>query len=577
MRSSRTLVLIGNLVVGAVHGIERVATQVAPVAVVAAAVATLPACGPDESQPEYWIKKLDQPAARAPAAKRLGDFYKDAMSRSKENRDDPKVKEILGKIVGPLTKTYVTADLDEKTRIGVLDVLADTRDPGAKDAIIKAIKDFAGGKATADEMKKAALYVKQLKVKEAAPVLIDAFLATKINAEKTGKAYVETQDAMIAIADPSWKPKLIEIISRPLDPKEVDTAKQEVYWQSVSAMVLGELVAVDAFKPLFKILVSPNKSAVAMTAAYAIAKMGKEALPPTIDVLMGKDTELLEFAKKEAGNDPARANWHLNQAASVLQSIGRAEAVAPIIEVLGRKDIADINRVVLAASLANLPAKPESIAAIQKAFETVDAKFTMPNSPDPGRRYIADAASKMIDSSFVPWALGHLDKAKGDENELLRRTLLELVLKVMKKEHIEDVRKRAENKDLADPKIQENFKLTEKLLTECDTKADCYLAKLDDKDTNEAKPFIGVKAAYMVAMNGGNRDELVKRIPKISSAGVKAATMLSLLYLSPGGDPKAVEELQKILDDAVAKKGQVALQENRGLRDVILILKARGS
>ena len=62
------------------------------------------------------MKRLDDPAQRASAIKRLSEFFDDGMSKAKKNREDPAVKALLDTIVEPLTKTYTAGNLDEKTR-----------------------------------------------------------------------------------------------------------------------------------------------------------------------------------------------------------------------------------------------------------------------------------------------------------------------------------------------------------------------------------------------------------------------------------------------------------------------------
>src|SRR5262245_38931239 len=70
----------------------------------------------DENDPATWVKRLDDPAQRATAIKRLGQFYEDAMSNAQKKREDPNVQKVLNTIVEPLTKTYTAGGLDDKTR-----------------------------------------------------------------------------------------------------------------------------------------------------------------------------------------------------------------------------------------------------------------------------------------------------------------------------------------------------------------------------------------------------------------------------------------------------------------------------
>jgi uncharacterized protein (DUF1778 family) len=46
---------------------------------------TVTACA-DENNPKTWVKRLDDPARRAPSIKRLEQFFNDTMSRDSNNR-----------------------------------------------------------------------------------------------------------------------------------------------------------------------------------------------------------------------------------------------------------------------------------------------------------------------------------------------------------------------------------------------------------------------------------------------------------------------------------------------------------
>ena len=77
---------------------------VAGIAGVTAVSSVLIGCE-DESKPEYYIKRLKDPAVRPAAVKRLIQFFEDAMTRADKNRDDPNVKALLDKIVPPLAES----------------------------------------------------------------------------------------------------------------------------------------------------------------------------------------------------------------------------------------------------------------------------------------------------------------------------------------------------------------------------------------------------------------------------------------------------------------------------------------
>ena len=74
------------------------ATIAAPGVLVGSAVV---ACD-DENDPKTWVKRLDDPAQRGKAIKRLTAFYEDGMTKVGNKADDPSIKALLDIEVEPL-------------------------------------------------------------------------------------------------------------------------------------------------------------------------------------------------------------------------------------------------------------------------------------------------------------------------------------------------------------------------------------------------------------------------------------------------------------------------------------------
>src|SRR5579863_1619269 len=116
----------------------------APLAGLALA-STLLACE-DENDPKTWVKRLDDPAQRANAIKRLTQFYEDDMTRASNDASAPEVKDLLAVIVDPLAKQYTGGGLDDKTRVDLMKFLAETHDPRTQPALAKVLSSFEMGK-----------------------------------------------------------------------------------------------------------------------------------------------------------------------------------------------------------------------------------------------------------------------------------------------------------------------------------------------------------------------------------------------------------------------------------------------
>jgi hypothetical protein len=54
------------------------------------------------------------------------DLTEEELSGAEGNRESPRVKALLDRIVGPLTSAYIEDRLDERTRIAVIKFIADS-------------------------------------------------------------------------------------------------------------------------------------------------------------------------------------------------------------------------------------------------------------------------------------------------------------------------------------------------------------------------------------------------------------------------------------------------------------------
>ena len=211
------------------------------------------------------MKRLDDPAQRAGAIKRLTQFFEDDMTKANKNRDDPSVKALLDDIVDPMTKQYVAATLDEKTRKDLMKFLADTRDPRTGPALAKAFNEYEPGK-NEEDVKYAAKAVQGLAeakkltdqtVKDALWNCFDKFQVSKTKMFELVKAL---HDAVVAVADPSYGAKAVGKLNAAVDPKNVDSVRDQLqFWQLTSAQLVGDLKYAPAAKPLVTILLTPTR------------------------------------------------------------------------------------------------------------------------------------------------------------------------------------------------------------------------------------------------------------------------------------------------------------------------------
>ncbi len=549
----------------------------------------------DENQPEYYTKRLDDPALRPQAIKRLVQFFEDAMTRADKNRDDPKVKELLDKIVPPLIKTYMEGNsIDDRTKSEIVKLLADTRDERAKPVWIKALKDYKPNVTEADIRASArAIHETGIKDPEAMDALIDAFMKFEAGSKKGALIYVDLQKALVGISAPSWKSQLLERINRPmekLNPKKdkdkedkIRAYRNEQFWQTTAAKILGNIKATEAIKPLFKTVIDPNKADIAATSILAMVKMGKDSMNTLIDTLLGKDKEIAEFAAKKIKNKKEAAIAPARSAALVIGTIGRKDGVKPLLLALDKVNKNDrITKAIIARELSKCPKTPESLKAFVEVYKNMSPLAVIPPG-HPAVVVLSESLAQFYDPSVIDVLIerGNNFKGETEDRDIIRDSAMTTMIKLMNKSQLDLVERTinewAPKKDQA--KLEKAaFKKAKSVVTACGEKLECYLAKLEEAAVQEKKEqFQGIKAAYMLGILGNDktRMEIVKRFPRIKNAAIKFAAGQALDRLAAKGDKAAADEIGKQLEANLKKGDRNLITGDAPLRQIRYRLLAR--
>ena len=550
----------------------------------------------DDKQPEYYVKRINNPVMRPQSVKRLSQFFEDAMTRAEKDRSNPDVVALLDKIVPPLNKAYLEdAGMDERSKTDIIQLLADTRDIRAKDSWIKAVRDYTPN-VSEQEMKSAAKAIAETKVtdREAMDALIAAFVKFQAGSQKGIPHYKDVNATMIQISSPTWASQLVERLNRPMvmpdrqDPKapeKIATFQNELMWQVTAAEILGNIREVSAIKPLFKTVIDPNKGNVAATAVMALVKIGKASSNALLDALLGNDEELLTYTKEVTKKDKEAQTALTRNAALVIGTIGRSDGIDAMVLAIGKTDKQDTETLaLLAREIAKLPPTPESEKAFGKVFESTPMSTTLPPSGDIAAATLADSFARFYDPAVIEILAKRVDAQKDKEDkDMLRDSVLPTMIKLMRTPDqvklVENfVAKHASGKDEAKPE-KETLEKTKALLTECEEKIECYLNKLSDAKIQEKEmQFSGIKAAYMVAMLGSKdtANEIVKRIPSIKNGAIKFAAGQALEYLCPDGNADVADELGKQIAANLAKGDQNLIAGDAALNQMRYRLMARG-
>lgn len=566
----RTLSLGGLMVPAALLGVSLAATS-------------LTACA-DENDPATWVKRLDDPAQRTPAIKRLGEFYGDALNNApdkKNAKEDPKVKAVLDVVVEPLAKQYLAGNLDEKTRKELIKALGDMADPRASQAFAKALTDYEPGKNDDDVKFSAQATTNMAKAgKLTDQGLIDAlwtcFSKFQISKAKSINLVQDLTNAIIAAKHPSWGPKAVEKVSQPFNPAPDDkfANDQFEFTQGTSIRVIGLLKFAGGVKPLVTALLTPSKASMRNAIRNALLKMPKEAEGALIGALKGTDADTNALYK----NYPNGAG--IVMLSEPLAYLSRPATRDALLETVNATDD-DTIQTIVALNLVHFPKDPNVQKAFLATYNKVDPQTSVQLGGGFGRAVMLSAASHFYDPAMTDFFLKEVAAAKGTSADAVQAAGLLSAIRVMpasKKQDVNDAIEKTLGKGPATEK--DLFKGAAGVLDKCKEDANCYASFLDQPIPSAADGrFAFTKACYMAATYGNDatRGVLVSKIDKVKDPGVRLAMAEAIEFLGPKGDVSAADAFDKIVD-ADAASGNASLKmADDALAKVSLILRSRAT
>ncbi|HTJ80773.1 MAG TPA: hypothetical protein VL400_03590 [Polyangiaceae bacterium] len=565
----------------------------------------------DENDPKTYVADLKDPAKQTVAVKRLIQFYEDAMTKDKKNKEGPNVKPLLAIIVPPMNDACMDANLQPRLRATVVKFLADARDPGGEACFKKTLTEYKPDQ-TEEDVQNVLRAVAAIKQKSLAPEVMKFFSEAKFSKPKIKQLKFDLTNAVRAVVGPAQEDELIKMLDAPIDMKSEENVQDQAFWQTVASLALGDLKSEKAIRPLMKVILSPSKGPVSNTALVALVKIGKSAVKPAEALLKGDDKELVDYAKAEAlkgaDMDPgskdkdgklkkevtdAAEKAYLSSAAQILASLGADSSAGPLLGALDKAD--DQTKVIISLVLSQVPKTNDTLEAYKATFEKSKMNLDVPGVGS-AKELLADGACEFFDASLVPWltkAATDLKPADGAEQadvDSVRSYALLASMKLMKADQIADVEalsniatkgtddKGKEINTTIGKAFEKEWKQSKDLVTNCKDNVDCYFSKLtDDKSQDKDGQFTGIKAAYMIGIYGNDaaRAKLVDAMPKITNGAVQQAALKALQVLAPKGDNAAADKLTEMLDKAEEAKDDKLQQQYGVFTQVAARLRAR--
>jgi hypothetical protein len=551
---------------------------------VSALGASLVACD-DENDPKTWAKRLDDPAQRAPAIKRLANFFDDTMTRANKNKSDERVKALMDVAVEPLTKQYTSATLDEKTRKDLIKLLSEMADPRSAPAFAKAFNDYEAGKSD-DDVKYASEAVMRLSKegKLTDQGLIDALWAcfAKFQPSKANKSInllKNLREAVLAVKHPSYGPKAVEKLAQPIqrpdDPEEQLDKIQ--FGQLVAVQIISALKYGGAARALVTALLTPAKAALTAPITKALMEIPKEAEPVLLAAAKGGDAELDKLAKE----NPEAS--HVPKLAQALAFLSRPAGKDAVIDMTANA-ANDANRALVATrALVHFPSDKKLTDAFLAAYGKTSAEASIQGYGN-AKALWAESASQTYDPALVDWLLKEAGALKGEAGAAFPPAALPSAIKLMPADKVKAVEE-AINKALITPKEKTNltasFKAAAEVTEKCKQDAACYLAKLDTPvpSSPPAARMGHIKACYMAAIYGNaeTRKALVAKLEKVKDGIVRLALAEAIDHLAPQGDAATADALDKIVAADVASGNAELIANDDAVVKTALKLRSRAN
>jgi hypothetical protein len=517
-----------------------------------AAAVSVAGCG-DENDPNTWVKRLDDPAQRAPAIKRLSEFFDDAMTKANKNRDAPEVKTLLDAAVPSLTKTYVSVTLDEKTRKDLMKLLADTRDPRIAPALAKAYSDYEPG-SNDEDVKFASQAViglaneGKLKDQTVIDALWSCFAKFQASKAKSINLVTDLHDAVLAVKDPSYGPKAVEKLSAPVDPAVPSQSLDQIqFWQRTAIQVISELKFAPAAKPLVTLILTPSKADLRATANAAILRIPQATEPLLIAALKGADSD---FAKLSALFEEKS---YVAIVADSLSWLSRPAGRAAILEALANAD-SDQNRTLLAQSLMHFAPDAEIEKAFLAAYAKVppNANITLLGGAN-ARGALIGASSLLYDAALTDWILKEVQGAKGEAADAMQPFAFDSAIKLMQPSQTAKVDHTLGTLIKGPAREKEMFQLASAVVGKCGDKTACYIDALGQPIPSSPPTAAegAVKAAWMAAIYGQGKADtigaLADKVSSVKNAGARQAVAEAIAALAPKGNNDVADKLEKVV------------------------------
>jgi HEAT repeat protein len=534
----------------------------------------------NEADPKTWVKKLSEPARRTGAMVRLKKIFDETLAGANQDSNHPRVRAFLDGAIEPVARTFMANADDNIMRKEAIEILAQSNDPRAIDALLSALTFRAGSQ---DSERIALRAVQGLKTMVARipdakkGAVVQGLVAVIDRAQGNGGNMMQIRfhslTALGLLHATDAVDSIARVLARRLADQEISTARA-----AADALgIIGDPRGVDAL--VYGLFLNVRAQNAFPHCQRALARIGAQhAVPKLLATLAGSNQQVNALIT-EYGNipnaPPVPEGLVKMTTADVLREFASPDAVAPLLALLNSTTETENVRAASGEALAyTAMAIPAQKAAIVQALH---AAFTRDRNPSEETGWSAlTFASKLSlvgDPTSIPLVLTALNNrgiqafqyAPQRAGLLLAFASLARHGNVAEFDRIEGDLRRQFNAAIAEdasaardirPQIATLDKLRaviEVARTCNDGDTACYIRSLESPSTEAVR-----KAAYMLAWTtpDAQRAQAIAALEgKLNHADllVRRSVMVAIDALTPAGSASTITKLQELIR---AEEGQ---------------------
>jgi HEAT repeat protein len=538
----------------------------------------------NEADPKTWVKKLSEPARRTGAMVRLKKIFDETLAGANQDASNPRVRAFLDGAIEPIARTFIANPDDNIMRKEAIEILAESRDPRAIDALLSALTFRAGSQ---DSERIALRAVQGLKTMAASipeakkSLVVQGLVAVIDRAQGNGGNMMQIRFHALTALGLLHANEAVDSISRVLSRRLADQEISTARAAADALGIIGDPRGVDAL--IYGLFLNVRSQNAFPHCQRALARIGAQhAVPKLLNTLAGQNQQVNALIT-EYGNipngPPVPEGLVKSTTADVLREFASPDAVQPLLALLNSTTEPESVRAAAAEALAyTAMAIPAQRPAIVQALH---AAFSRDRNPSEETGWSAlTFASKLSlvgDPGSIPLVLAALNHrqiqsfryAPQRSGLLLAFASLARHENVAEFDRIEGDLRRQFNAALAEDasiareirrQIQtlDNLRAVVEVVRTCnDGDTACYIRSLESPTPEGIR-----KAAYMLAWTTpeAQRAQAIAALEaKLNHPDllVRRSVMVAIDALTPNGSAGTITKLQELIRNEEGQESKI--------------------